>query len=70
MLHWLNTYIGTDWATYQGLGVSIIGLGITVLAAPKIIKKYKLRQTNKNNNGNINQAGRDLNITTINNISH
>ncbi|CNI82663.1 Uncharacterised protein [Yersinia intermedia] len=70
MLHWLNTHIGTDWATYQGLGVSIIGLGITVFAAPKIIKKYKLRQINKNNNGNINQAGRDLNITTINNISH
>ncbi|HDL6709526.1 TPA: hypothetical protein U5D85_004384 [Yersinia enterocolitica] len=70
MLHWLNTHIGTDWATYLGLGVSIIGLGITVFAAPKIIKKYKLRQTNKNNNGNINQAGRDLNITTINHISH
>ena len=70
MLHWLNTHIGTDWATYQGLGVSIIGLGLTVFAAPKIIKKYTLRQTNKNNNGNINQAGRDLNITTINHISH
>lgn len=70
MLHWLNTHIGTDWATYQGWGISIIGLGFTVFAAPKIIKKYKLRQTNKNNNGNINQAGRDLNITTINHISH
>lgn len=70
MLHWLNTHIGTDWATYQGLGVSIIGLGIAVFAAPKIIKTYKLRQTNKNNNGNINQAGHDLNITTINHISH
>ncbi|WP_261371819.1 hypothetical protein [Yersinia aldovae] len=73
MLHWLNTHVGIDWATYQGWGFSIIGLGISVIGiigAPKIIKKYKLRQTNKNNNGNINQAGRDLNITTINHISH
>ncbi|HFO2533753.1 TPA: hypothetical protein ACHJX8_003673 [Yersinia enterocolitica] len=70
MLHWLNTHIGNDWATYQSLGLAIISLGFTVFAAQKIIKKYKLRQTNKNNSGNINQAGRDLNITTINNISH
>ncbi|BET65041.1 hypothetical protein [Yersinia pseudotuberculosis] len=73
MLHWLNTHIGIDWATYQGWGFSIIGLGISVIGiigAPKIIKKYTLWQTNINNNGNINQAGRDLNITTINHISH
>lgn len=73
MLHWLNTHIGIDWATYQSLCLAIISLGISVIGiigAPKIIKKYKLRQTNKNNNGNINQAGHDLNITTINHISH
>ncbi|WP_254230647.1 hypothetical protein [Yersinia massiliensis] len=78
MLHWLNTHIGNDWATYQGWGISIIGLGITVFATPKIIKNFKLSQTNKNSNGNgngngngnINQAGRDLKITTINHISH
>ncbi|EPT3147508.1 hypothetical protein ACVQFM_004488 [Yersinia enterocolitica] len=73
MLHWLNTHIGIDWAAYQSLGLAIISLGISVIGiigAPKIIKKYKLRQTNKNNNGNINQAGHDLNISTINHISH
>ncbi|WP_338645307.1 hypothetical protein [Yersinia bercovieri] len=38
MLDWLNTHIGVDWATYQGWGISIISLGFTVFAAPKIIK--------------------------------
>ncbi|HHH1742702.1 TPA: hypothetical protein ACPY9J_002238 [Yersinia enterocolitica] len=73
MLHWLNTHIGTDWATYQGFGVSIIGLGISVIgifAASKTVKKYKSQQKINNTSGNIHQAGRDIKITTINNVSH
>ena len=31
MLEWLNTHVGTDWATYQGWILGIAGVGVSLL---------------------------------------
>lgn len=73
MLEWLDLHVGTDWATYQGWILSIVGVGLTLYGLyrvtpflKQITNKTKIKQTAKDINGNLNQAGRDINNTTNN----
>lgn len=74
MLQWLNTHVGTDWATYQGWILGIAGVALTIYgfyrATPSlmnIISNTKTKQTAKHIQGALSQAGRDVNNITNNN---
>lgn len=76
MREWLDLHIGTDWATYQGWILGIVGLGLTIYGlirqVPKIkqrINNKKLKQIAKCIDGGLNQAGRDIINTTNNHYS-
>ena len=65
ILNWLNLYIGTEWATYLGLGISII-LPIAGLIFHTIFKKTKnkqIKQTQKIKSGNGYQTTKNINIS-------
>ncbi|MBA5234944.1 hypothetical protein H2Y54_00070 [Pectobacterium aroidearum] len=62
---WLDTYIGTDIATYLGLAISVV----TVFGAAKVFKIRKQKNINQSankNQGDVYQAGGNIN-QTINN---
>ncbi|MDD9197486.1 hypothetical protein PVK62_16800 [Aliivibrio sp. S3MY1] len=59
LLDWLNDMVGTDWATYVGVFLTVIGL----LVGSKTIKKIKQKQAIKNGTGI--QSGGDVNITIV-----
>ena len=74
MLQWLNTHVGTDWATYQGWILGIAGVALTIYgyyrATPALNDKTrntKIKQTAKHVQGALSLAGRDVNNITNNN---
>ncbi|WPO20727.1 hypothetical protein SH579_07330 [Raoultella ornithinolytica] len=73
MLEWLNTHVGTDWATYQGWILGVAGVGVSLYGlcrATPILKQktnnIRVKQKVKNIQGDLNLAGRDINTTTNN----
>ncbi|SGZ10131.1 Putative uncharacterized protein [Moritella viscosa] len=54
----LDTYLGTEWATYLGFFIAVV----TLLISSKVIKNRK--QTQKvGNNSSANQFGDNANVT-------
>ena len=47
MCEWLDLHIGTDWATYQGWIIGIVGLGLTIYGLIRQVPKIKQRIDNK-----------------------
>ncbi|WP_246432601.1 hypothetical protein [Xenorhabdus indica] len=70
MLDWLETHVGTTWATYQGWILGLIGVVLTAcgfFATKKRPKNDKSKQITKNVQGDSYQANRDINNIAINN---
>lgn len=63
MLDWLNKNIGTDWATYIALFLTIVSL---VWGTNKILKKKSISQTAKANGGTVIQVGGNFQAGDIN----
>lgn len=59
MLNWLNTNIGTDWATYAGVVLAIIPL---IFGSNKLIARRRLSQSAKVKNGTVVQIGGSVDI--------
>ncbi len=59
MLEWLNSSIGTDWATYASLFLAFVGV---LTAVRYISKKKSLSQTQKHTSGTSIQIGGNVNI--------
>jgi hypothetical protein len=54
MLEWLNSHIGTDWATYLGALLTILSL---IWGGNKALKKKSISQTAKVSGGTVIQVG-------------
>ncbi|WP_392440381.1 hypothetical protein AABD61_08400 [Edwardsiella piscicida] len=69
MIQWLNEHVGTDFATYFGIFLAVIGLvaGGGKIYVNKTIKN-KTTQSVINNSGHVSMAGHDI-VNTINNYS-
>lgn len=64
MIQWLNTNFGTDTATYLGLAVGMVALFIGGNKVYKNQKKKRIIQHAVKTQGNVYQAGGDINQTT------
>ncbi|AVK36840.1 TPA: hypothetical protein ACWLW2_001904 [Morganella morganii] len=69
MTEWLNAHFGADTATYFSLLVGVLALfGIGGGVTYRIRQQNNIKQKAKKTEGNVNQAGRDINQTT--NVYH
>ena len=65
---WIDTYIGTDVATYLSLAVGVVAL-FGAKKVYKVWKQKKIKQTVNKVHGNVYQAVGDINQTINNHIS-
>ncbi|HCS1609345.1 TPA: hypothetical protein OQM95_004700, partial [Shigella dysenteriae] len=69
MTEWLNAHFGADAATYLSLLVGVLALfGIGGGVTYRIRQQNNIKQKAKKTEGDVNQAGRDINQTT--NVYH